>query len=309
MSIARNPAGVLVALDPDKNNSNEVKKLRGHYRRQYNETARDGLWGTAAGSCGMRTMWRSEDGHVRIIPCLCCQWGCSMCGVMRAAWFKRELKLAVDRESLSHFWTLTIWTQTMLPQASDEKITGFWNNLRTKLSKYFGKTDFVWIREHTQKGYAHLHLLSDLPISAAELSDLWRESSGGSYIVSAEPVESERAADYLAKYCTQEATARRLPGNEHLKGKRLFSKSRNITFAPFRPPGQKVEHLDEESGEISLRSVWKILQVPYWTEHSRLKMAHGPPIVERVIGQPGATFDTSRLELAPDTAPRGAYTA
>ena len=254
-------------------------------------------------------MWRCEDGHVRIIPCLCCQWGCSMCGVMRAAWLKRELRQAVDREGLAYFWTLTIWTETMPAQWSDKSIVAFWNLFRTRMVRWFGPTAYVWIREHTKAGYAHLHLLCDQPISQADVSSMWKDASGGSYIVNVEPIESDRAGDYLAKYCTQEATARRQIGNEHLKGKRLFSKSRGITFAAFRPPGQKVAHLDEESGEITMRSVWKILQVPYWDERNRLTRAHGPPIVERIIGQPGATFDTSRPELALHAAPRGAYTA
>jgi hypothetical protein len=297
--IAGSPARQRGTLDPDQNNSNQRRLLRGHYRRQYMEAARNGLWGTEAGTCGVRTMWRIEDGAYRIMPAVCARWTCLMCGPMKAAWLKRELNLARARHCLDYFWTLTIWTETMPAAWSDLAIAKFWNNLRTKLVKYYGRIAYVWIREHTQQGYAHLHLLCDLPIEQSDLSDLWKESSGGSYIVDAEPVESDQASDYLAKYCTQEATARAQPGMEHMRGRRLFSCSRGIKFAPFKAPGTRVEHLDEETGELTMRSAWRIMTVPYWSEHRRLVRAHGPPIIERIAGQPSATFDTSRPEYSP----------
>lgn len=293
MNIAGTTNAAHVPLDPDKNFSHEAGKLRGHYRQQYNNAARNGLWGTAAGTCGVRTMWRHEDGHTRIIPCLCCQWACSMCGVMRSAWLKREVNEARQREALVYFWTLTIWTETMPAQWSDKAISAFWNHLRRDLVRWFGPMAYVWLREHTKAGYAHLHLLTDMPITQADLSAMWEEVSGGSYIVNVAPVESEKVSDYLAKYCTQEATARATPEGAHLKGKRLFSTSRGVKFAPFRPPGAKVEVLNEGTGEVRMVSVWKITPVPYWNERARLAREHGPPTIERVIGQPGATFATS----------------
>ena len=283
-------------LDPDQNNSTEVKRERGHFRRQYQTAARNGLWGTAAGTCGVRTMWRIVDGAYRIMPAVCARWTCLLCGPMKAAWLKRELNLARQRHALDYFWTLTIWTETMPAAWSDVAITKAWNRLRTNLVRRFGPISYVWLREHTKAGYAHLHLLCDLPIAQADLSDLWRDATGGSYIVDVQPVESARASDYLAKYCTQEATARGEPGMEHMRGRRLFSTSRDIKFAPFKAPGTRIEFLDEETGELTMRSAYRTMSVPYWVEHERLKRAHGPPIVERLHGQPSATFDTSRPE-------------
>lgn len=290
-----------VALDPDQNFSDfrptagpYVPKLPGHYHRQYLAASRDGSWGLPHGSCGVRTMMRRDDaGNMRIIPALCAQWVCILCGPMRAAWLKREIKLAMGRHNLNHFWTLTIWTQTMPARWSDVAITLAWNKLNQNLWHKYGAYSYVWIREHTKAGYAHLHLVCSLDITPGKLSAMWRKASGGSYIVDVQPVETENVADYIAKYCTQEATARREPGNEHLRHKRLFSCSRNIKFAAFRAPAQRVTHLDEDTGEITSRSPWKIVDRPYWTERNRLRMVHGPPIIERVMGQPGATFATA----------------
>lgn len=289
-----------VPLDPDQNISNfsvsglpYLPKTPGHYRRQYLAASRDGSWGTRHGGCGTRTMFRRDGEVLRIIPALCAQWACTLCGPMRAAWLKRELKLAQTKHHLDYFWTLTIWTETMPAQWSDVAITLAWNKIRTNLTARFGPFSYVWLREHTQQGYAHLHLLTSLDITSAKLSKAWRAASGGSYIVDVQPVETERASDYLAKYCTQEATARREPGNEHLKHKRLFSCSRDIKFAPFRAPAQRIAHLDQETGEIKLLSPWKILDRPYWEERDRLRMVHGPPTIERIFGQPNATFATA----------------
>src|SRR6185312_1369423 len=239
-------------LDPDQNNSTEVKKERGHYRRQYLTTARNQIWGTEAGTCGVRTLWRHEDGDYRIMPALCGRWTCLLCGPMRVAWLKRQLTQAQERYGLAYFWTLTVWTETMPAKWSDWAITAAWNRLRTTLVRRFGPLSYVWIREHTKRGYAHLHLVADLPIERADLSDLWREASGGSYVVDVQPVETQYVADYLSKYCTQEATTRNEPGMEHMKGRRLFSKSRDVRFDPFRAPGAKVEVTDPDTGEITM---------------------------------------------------------
>ncbi len=297
MNIQHFQAAGNVALDPDQNISvisvsglPYLPKKAGHYRRQYLAASLDGSWGTRHGGCGTRTMFRRDGEVLRIIPALCAQWACTLCGPMRAAWLKRELKLAQEKHRLNYFWTLTIWTKTMPAQWSDVAITLAWNKLNEHIRQKYGAYSYVWLREHTQRGYAHLHLLTSLDIIPAKLSKAWSKASGGSYIVDVQPVETERAADYLAKYCTQEATARREPGNEHLKHKRLFSCSRDIKFAPFRAPAQRIAHLDEETGEIKLRSPWKILDRPYWGERKRLRMVHGPPIIERILGQPAATF-------------------
>lgn len=280
-------------LDPDQNFSTAVLKERGHYRRQYLATATNQIWGTEAGTCGVRTLWRHEDGQYRIMPALCARWSCLLCGPMRAAWLKRQLREAQERYALDYFWTLTIWTELMPARWSDQHITWAWNRLRTTLVRKFGPISYIWIREHTQAGYAHLHLVCDLPIEKMDLSALWKEASGGSYIVDVQPVETQYVADYLSKYCTQEATARALPGMEHLANKRLFSKSRDVRFEPFKAPGAKIEITDQETGEVRQVSPWRIGNRPYWTERKRLSREHGPPIRERIHGQPSATFSVN----------------
>ncbi len=176
----------------------------------------------------------AEGGTVRIAPQLCDTWACKVCGPRRVAWLKRQLGAAVKRHELRQFWTLTIWTETCTPVESFELVTKAWHKLRTRLQQVHGRFSFVWTIEAMKRGYAHLHLLTSLPISRRELSDRWRQASGGSFIVDTQPIASAKASNYLAKYCVQQATLRQDPAWAQLAGKRMFSKSRDVQFEPFR---------------------------------------------------------------------------
>ena len=227
------------------------------------------------------------------MPVLCGTWGCKLCGAMKAAWLKRELKLAQERYGLDHFWTLTVQTGGCTPAASSRLITAWWERLLRGLKKRHGRFSFVWILEHTKEGYAHLHLLVSCPAGRKEIKAMWIRISNGSYIVKVLPVTSGQAADYLAKYCSQQARDRVQPGMEHMRGRRFFSKSRDVEFAPFMTPGEHVEVLNQGTGEIHQVSTWTLCAAPYWTERRRLALEYGPPAVERVQGVPMAVFRES----------------
>ncbi len=138
----------------------------GRHRRAYLQAARSEGWGQAGARCGQRTMVCAEGGTVRIAPQLCDTWACKVCGPRRVAWLKRQLGAAVERHGLDQFWTLTIWTKTCTPVESFEVATRAWHKLRTRLQQVHGRFSFVWTIEATKQGYAHLHLLTSLPIIA-----------------------------------------------------------------------------------------------------------------------------------------------
>jgi len=248
----------------------------GRYRRAYLAAARSEGWGQAGARCGQRTMVCAEGGTVRIAPQLCDTWACKVCGPRRVAWLKRQLGAAVERHGLEQFWTLTIWTKTCTPVESFEVATRAWHKLRTRLQQVHGRFSFVWTIEATKQGYAHLHLLTSLPISRRELSDRWCQASGGSFVVDTQPIASTKASNYLAKYCVQQATLRQDPAWAQLAGKRMFSKSRDVQFEPFRTRS-------EGAG-----GTWEVWERPYWDAAAKLRSV-APVASERVAGVPSLT--------------------
>lgn len=261
-------------LDPYKNNCPQdgaQKSLtRGHYRRQYEAFATSGAWGHEWSRCGRMTLMKQEGATITVVPALCGCWTCELCGVRRVAWLKEQIGLAVPRYALRWFWTLPIDTKSCTGPESFALVTRAWHALCKALQKVYGRFSFVWTVEATKRGYAHLHVLTTLRVSAHELHDRWHTASSGSYMVKALPVNDKRVANYLAKYCVQQATLRRQPGWESLKGRRLFSKSRDVQFEPFTPEGD---------------GSWQVVDRPYWDLAARLRQ-EGHVLAERTKGVP-----------------------
>lgn len=264
---------------------------KGMYHRQYLAAAKNGIWGTEGGRCGGQVIEQTimDVGLVQL-PVLCDRWACDLCGVRRAAWLIRELREAQERHQLNYFWTLTVRAGTCTMEESHTLIKGWWNRLRGRLTREYGKFSYVWIAESQKSGYAHLHLLLTMDMSGSKLSALWREVTGGSWVVDVQPVESERASQYLAKYCSQQARQRAEPGYEHLKNKQLFNHSRDIVFAPFRKPGETIPHTNLETGEVTERSVWTVWPIPYWSRREQHKRQGLTPKVEKVQGVPSVVW-------------------
>lgn len=289
-------------LDPVENNSNtfgfvpegfsapyvgdSVRPglLPGHYRRQYLAASRSPDWGGEGSVCGGACLVLAVDGGLRLLPVLCDMWACKLCGPRRAAWLKREIAEARTRDKLAWFWTLTIWTKVCTPVESFRLISEAWNRVRTALVRKHGPFAYVWTVEPTERDYAHLHLLTSLAVERSELSRRWRaatrseldrankSTASGSWVVDVQASAGERAANYLAKYVTKQATMRRDPEWQELRGKRVFSKSAGVHFQPFR---SKVE---EAAG-------WQVWHRPYWEAAAALRSA-GVVLREQVAGVP-----------------------
>ena len=296
---ANQPTGV--PLDPVENISNfssgpcvelePPKYHKGMYREQYRAAARDGIWGKTGATCGTQVieLWIEDVGLV-VRPVLCDCWACKLCGPRKAAWLIREIKEAQEAYHLDFFVTLTIWTKTCTPEESFKLVKASWNRLRTNLVNQYGKFSFVWTVEQTKKGYAHLHLLMSLDVDPSKLSRKWQKASGGSWITKVEPVESERAGTYLAKYCSQQARQRAEPGNEHLVGQQFFNHSRDVQFGPFRVPSEHHEDLNTGTGEIKMVSDWVVRPFPYWEQLARHKKHGLIAHEEQVQGVPHAVL-------------------
>jgi hypothetical protein len=246
--------------------------LPGHYRRQYLAASRSPDWGGEGSICGGSCLVLAVDGGLRLLPVLCDMWACRLCGPRRAAWLKREVAEARVRHDLSWFWTLTVWTESCTAVESFRLVSVAWNVVRTDLVKAHGRFPYVWTVEPTKRGYAHLHLLTGLAVDRAELSRRWKAATGGSWVVDVQASAGERAANYLAKYVTKQATMRRDPEWQELQGKRAFSKSRDVQFRPFRSVAE------EAAG-------WQVWHRPYWPAAAALRSA-GVVLREQVAGVP-----------------------
>lgn len=289
-------ASDVLHLDPVENNSSRPVSAfkKGMYREQYLHAATNGVWGHRGAGCGKAVIIKGDELQQQLRPVLCDRWTCALCGPRRAAWLKRELKAAQLQYELRFFWTLTIRTSTCTPTESDELVTAAWNKLEQRIKRKYGRFSFIWIREHTKKGYAHLHLLVSLDVDPGWLSASWLASTGGSWIVDVAPVDSSRAGDYLAKYCTQQAGDRELPEYAHLAGRRFFSKSRDVQFAPFRGTPERSRVLNEETGELVPTSPWHRQDVPYWDYLEMQERRGWIRKVERRIGTPFAVLERAR---------------
>jgi hypothetical protein len=206
----------------------------GRFRKQYETHAATTPWGTETQGCGSSTLVRIKDGYVQVRPALCDTWACKLCGVKRAAWLKREVHHALFAYSLTHFWTLTLSTERCTAAESFKVVTAAWNIVRRNLVRDYGPFSYVWVMETTKRGYAHLHLLTSLDIDKRELKRRWYHATDGSYQVDVQSAASERAANYITKYCAQQAHERRRQGNDALRHKHVYGKSMDVRLPCFR---------------------------------------------------------------------------
>lgn len=254
---------------------------KGHYRRQFAEAAGRNGWGQEGTKCASRTLTRYNpaDGTLTIIPALCGCFGCELCGVRRASWLKTELAAAIARPKLGlvQFLTLTLRVNALgrSPRQSWDDGATYWNRMRLRASRRFGAFSYVWVVEPTKQGTWHLHLSTSLQAAPSEIAEEWLASTGDSYIVDSEPAGSERVINYLAKYSTKMAGLRGTPEWEFLKGRRIFSKSQDVQFAPFKQPA-------EEPGR------WQVWARPYW-EAAELLASSAPIVAARSRGVPRLT--------------------
>jgi hypothetical protein len=212
-----------------------------------------------------------------MIPALCGQWDCRLCGPQRCAWLRRQIEHAITAHNLTRFWTLTLRTAGD-PVDSYNAVTDAWERLRKALHRPYGAFSFVWTVEPTQQGYAHLHILTNLDIADTDLSRRWRKATGNSWQVSVGDVYSQGVAAYIVKDATRLADMRLDREWAALRGKRVFSKSQDITFQTFK--------------QKSATGGWRLWDRSYWAAAAALR-DKTMVVQERTTGVPRiAVVDT-----------------
>ena len=302
------PVENISTLDPPQWSS-ERPRPRGYYHAQYLQAAHHAGWGEPGSSCGAGVIVRRDGDQTTVRPILCDRWSCALCGPRRAAWLKRQIARTVDREGLTHFWTLTLrryGDEALTPAESVvqfARIQACWNRARLALSRRAKgegvELKYVWVIETTKAGMPHLHLLTNYDPGRSVLSAVWMKATGDSWVTDDEPIRDEgNAANYIAKYCTEQATIRRQAAWADLRHKHNFGKSQNIAFEPFRATAERTE-VDEYTGELV--TAWERIDVPYWTYVAQLKRRLRP-VVERVQGTPSIVLQNAAHALS---GPRG----
>jgi len=328
LTVPMSAASLPAPLDPVENIStldhpewsSERPRPRGYYHEEYLHAARRDGWGEPGSSCGAGVIVRRDGEQTTVRPILCDRWSCALCGPRRAAWLKRQITRTVEGEGLTHFWTLTLrryGDEALTPAesvAQFERIQACWNRARLALSRRAKRAGielkYVWVIETTKAGMPHLHLLTNYDPGRSVLSAVWMRATGDSWVTDDEPIRDEgNAANYIAKYCTEQATIRRQAAWADLRHKHNFGKSQNIAFEAFRAKAERTE-VDEQTGELV--TAWERIDVPYWTYVAQLK-GRLRPVVERVLGTPSIVLQNASQALSgpqaaqesPSAAPAG----
>lgn len=150
-------------------------------------------------------------------PYRCKSWDCKCCGY----WLKRNLTEELDRvldqrPELSRLLTLTVDVDRWSPAVAHDRIGEAWNRLRTALQKRYGSFSYIWVREETERGYPHLHILVSRYLPQGEIARLWAATGMGD-VVDIRQVSARKAGHYVAKYLGGDAMAN-LPDGVHRFG-------------------------------------------------------------------------------------------
>lgn len=176
-------------------------------------------------------MRNKATGQVRVSSTSCHVRGCPMCAAAKA---KRVAKATADYladEPDAKFMTLTMKHTDEPLQLQLERITKYFRAFRRQkeISKRI-KGGFWFLEIKLGKDdlwHIHLHCLVISPwISQKELSALWLNVTGESYIVDIRKVkDAKTAANYAAKYASKPAELRYLPLTNR---QQLIEATRNV---------------------------------------------------------------------------------
>lgn len=201
--------------------------------------------------------------------------------------------------------------------ASHKRVKVLWNNVSTTFrQRNGGAFPYVWVSESTKAGIGHLHILTSYDLAAeapadvaervafvrthwrikipegyqewmpemwamAEMSRLlYQATDGDTYVCDVQPVSSDRASSYVAKYVMQQVAQRPV----ELRGSRVYSKARSVQFEPFRQES-------DSPGE------WQRWNKPYW---EAVELVARTDVCEesRVAGSPIAIYKDTAGTIA-----------
>ena len=148
----------------------------------------------------------------------CNSWDCRCCGHRMKMNLLEEIDRVVEeRPDLSRLLTLTVDPDRVIDrEAAHREIGEAWNRLKSGLRASYGKFSHIWVREETEAGYPHFHVLVSRFLPQSEVSAAWSRAGMGD-VVDIRRVEARKAGNYVAKYLAKDAMAF-LPSGVHRYG-------------------------------------------------------------------------------------------
>lgn len=148
----------------------------------------------------------------------CDEWKCLCCGHRMKMNLLEEIdRVVAERPALSRLLTLTV-DPARVPDrtAAHREIGEAWNRLKSYLRASHGQFSHIWVREETEQGYPHLHVLVSRFLPQREVAAAWSRTGMGD-VVDIRQVNARKAGHYVAKYLAKDAMAY-LPSGVHRYG-------------------------------------------------------------------------------------------
>lgn len=162
-------------------------------------------------------LWYENTETGETAPYRCGEWDCACCGYRMKRNLLEEIDRVVEeRPELSRMLTLTVDAKRFEREEAHRQIGEAWNRLRTYLQKVYGRFSYIWVREETEKGYPHLHVLVSRFLPQSDVREAWSRTGMGE-VVDIRRVEARDAGKYVAKYLAKDAMAY-LPSGTHRYG-------------------------------------------------------------------------------------------
>ena len=151
-------------------------------------------------------------------PYRCGSWDCACCGHRMKMNLLESIDRVVEaRPELSRLLTLTVDPDRVPDrELAHRRIGEGWNRLRSYIQASYGDFSYIWVREETEAGYPHLHVLVSRYLPQAQVSAAWSRAGMGE-VVDIRSVEARRAGHYVAKYLAKDAMAN-MPSGVHRYG-------------------------------------------------------------------------------------------
>lgn len=126
-------------------------------------------------------------------------------------------RVVEERPQLCRLLTLTVDPDRVIDrEAAHRDIGEAWNRLRSYIQASYGDFSYIWVREETERGYPHLHVIVSRFLPQAEVSAAWSRAGMGE-VVDIRKVEARQAGHYVAKYLAKDAMAH-MPSGVHRYG-------------------------------------------------------------------------------------------
>jgi len=195
----------------------------------------------------------------KVTPLWCGKWSCERCRIINAKLWAWRAKLHIDNSNTTaYFWTLTLRASITSPYQGFKALPGLWDTLRKRVQRDTGKwTYLAFVECHPKRGkIPHLHVLSMVKCpeygthKTNPLKDFaW--SCGFGYMATEEPIESGKAAGYVAKYASKHDPS--IPRNfRRCRCSQDWAKLPEIELSPYI-----VKTRDESLTDYLLRVHWR----------------------------------------------------